>query len=299
MLSLFGSSQIIASQIVVLASRGYLGSAPSSRADLRGAYHQFLTSENPSLRSVLMGASQLPVIVDSGEAQSGLLNAYTSACAGDRVNYTIPTETRAGGTADRERMTRCLDQLAASWPEFRAVYDLLLPVMLLAPLSGLAGGTASSVLGVVWVVPKASWTPIDEREFLLHEFTHMALNFEELRFGFYKDMAAVQAPDFMCTSAIRGTRRHLDKVFHSIVVATEVLCARASWSNWAASPYHLHPATDRLYSSTLASLNEVLRLPLEEVLLRRPIEILTRCDERLREVRCHIEPEPERVRATI
>ena len=271
MLSLYGARHILTTQIVLVTGYSLGENAPPTRLELLRRYHEFLATLHPCVRLSLSQATQLPVIVDRGPLQIELLRAFALACSGDRVAYSVPNGEKGTDPKVRATVQAGLDDLARGWPDFRAIYETVMPLVLLANASGLAGGTASTVPGVLWAVPKRHWTEADLREFFLHEFVHMTLNLEERRFGFYIDMAVVQQPRYMAASAIRGDARHLDKVFHSIVVATELLLARLHWPNWSEGDRQLHPDTATMYASLERSFNELRGMPLDTVLQSRPI----------------------------
>jgi len=257
-------------------------------ASLRATYHLMISDMQPALRDVLPAASDFPVAVGSGEAHSGLVRAFIGSVAGeDSVDYDIfaqaqqhtPQQLRA----KHAPVEAALAEIEAQWPEFRSLYELLVPVLLYAPDGGLAGGTASTVLGVLWLDPKGHWNTVDVQEFLLHEFVHHTLFLEERRHGFYKNMGLLVEDRYLTRSAIRQDRRPLDKVLHSIVVGTEVLLARHEKRivHPQGVELSLHPESDALLAGVLTSLDDVFALPLDELLRPRPIEILELCRERL------------------
>ena len=76
---------------------------------------------------------------------------------------------------------------------------------------------------------------------LIHEFTHHAMFLDELRYKHYS-YEMVMDRSTWARSAILNASRPLDKVLHSIVVATEVLLFRK---------YHLgHPTNPRVHPPT-------------------------------------------------
>lgn len=260
-------------------------------ASVRASYHQMIGDMQPVLRQVLPGASAYPLTVGEGTEHTGLVKAFLTSVAGeDSVDYELFTQGRTFTEAElsgkREQIDAALAAVEQNWPEFRTLYELLVPVLLFAPDDGLAGGTASTVLGVLWLDPKEHWNTVDVQEFLLHEFIHHTLFLEERRFGFYRNMGLLVRDEYLTRSAIRRDRRPLDKVLHSIVVGTEVLLARHEKRipHPAGVELSLHPESSELLRGVLNSLDEVFQLPLEELLQPRPIEILKLCRERLSEI---------------
>ncbi|MFC7309269.1 HEXXH motif-containing putative peptide modification protein [Streptomyces monticola] len=293
MISLKGPQSVVET-LYVVSSAHATKTKQDVRADgdalaaLRATYHLMISDMQPALRDVLPAADSFPVPVGSGAAHSGLVKAFIGSVAGeDSVDYDIFADaeqhTPAALRAKHAPVEAALAEIEAHWPEFRSLYELLVPVLLYAPDGGLAGGTASTVLGVLWLDPKGHWNNVDIQEFLLHEFVHHTLFLEERRHGFYKNMGLLVEDRYLTRSAIRQDRRPLDKVLHSIVVGTEVLLARHEKRivHPEGVELSLHPASDELLAGVLTSLDDVFALPLGELLRPRPIEILELCRERL------------------
>lgn len=296
MISLKGPQSVIETAYVVSAAHATRTQqqipAAESRFDaLRAGYQLMISDMQPVLRDVLPLSREYPVTVTEGEEHEGLRNAFLKSIADEEsVDYDIFREqqlfTADELAAKRRQITDALDAIGRNWPEFRSLYELLVPVLLYAPDGGLAGGTSSTVLGVLWLAPKEHWNTIDVQEFLLHEFTHHTLFLEERRFGFYRNMNMLMEDRYLTRSAIRKDRRPLDKVLHSIVVGTEVLLARQEnrIPDTADSALSLHPESGELRDGVAASLDEVFDLPLEKLLQPRPIEILELARKRLAEI---------------
>ncbi|MEV1026124.1 HEXXH motif-containing putative peptide modification protein [Streptomyces sp. NPDC050264] len=293
MISLKGPQSVVETLYVVSSAHARktgqdVPAGSDALAALRATYHLMISDKQPALRDVLPGAADLPVAVGSGPAHSGLVKAFIGSVAGEAsVDYDIfsraqedtPQELRA----KHAPVEAALAETGRQWPEFRSLYELLVPVLLYAPDGGLAGGTASTVLGVLWLDPKGHWNSVDIQEFLLHEFVHHTLFLEERRHGFYKNMGLLVEDRYLTRSAIRQDRRPLDKVLHSIVVGTEVLLARHEKRivRPQGVDLNLHPASAELLAGVTTSLDDVFALPLDELLRPRPIEILELCRERL------------------
>ncbi|WP_329066138.1 aKG-HExxH-type peptide beta-hydroxylase [Streptomyces sp. NBC_01429] len=293
MISLKGPQSVVETLYVVSSAHAVktnrtAATGGDALASLRASYHLMISDMQPVLRDVLPCATVLPVAVGAGESHTGLVKAFIGSVAGeDSVDYDIFARLQEHSEEElrlkRLPVEAALAEAERSWPEFRSLYELLVPVLLYAPDGGLAGGTASTVLGVLWLDPKEHWNTVDIQEFLLHEFIHHTLFLEERRFGFYKNMGLLVEDRYLTRSAIRQDRRPLDKVLHSIVVGTEVLLARHEKRipHREGVELSLHPESGELLQGVLTSLDEVFALPLTELLRPRPIEILELCRERL------------------
>lgn len=247
---------------------------------LAGGWHAYMSMREPAVPRIEGSGTQLPIYVGEGATGQALLDAFQRACLIDSVDYVSPhytTEETQALSDSADRIARALDQLHTSWPQVRALYGLLLPIVLLAPANGLAGGTASSIPGVLWAATKPTWTDADTQEFLIHELVHTTLFLEERRYGFYHDMQILNATANLTPSAIRQDPRPMDKVFHSIVVATEILLARQMLGTESAIRGGVHPDSKTLLASARRSLEAAEALDLDGLLMPRPIEILERC----------------------
>lgn len=296
MISLKGPQSVIETAYVVSTAhanrtRQEIPAAASQFDALRAGYQLMISDMQPVLRDVLPFSREFPVAVTEGKEHEGLRNAFLKGIAAEAsVDYDIFREQQLFAADElagkRRQIADALDAVGRNWPELRALYELLVPVLLYAPDGGLAGGTSSAVLGVLWLAPKEHWNSIDVQEFLLHEFIHHTLFLEERRFGFYRNMDLLMEDQYLTRSAIRKDRRPLDKVLHSIVVGTEVLLARQEnrIPGWADSALSLHPQSGELRDGVSASLDEVFDLPLEKLLQPRPIEILELSRKRLAEI---------------
>lgn len=94
-------------------------------------------------------------------------------------------------------------------------------------------------LSTTWIDPDPEWTPWDLAETLIHEATHTILLLDEMRFSHYKN----SAEDVFCTTAILGVSRPYPTVFHSAVVANEILMWRRLVGSDGAASAHGSTAT--------------------------------------------------------
>jgi hypothetical protein len=278
-----GLPAVLETLSVLVASDGSIPEseqAATAAGRLARSWQQYIRRREPAIPPIDIDHRKLPVYFGDGPEGQALLGAFHRACLIDSVDYEPPgyaSEDAQQLSESAERIAAALDHLAGSWPQVRALYGVLLPVVVLAPSHGLAGGTASSVPGVLWAATKPSWTEIDVQEFLLHELVHTTLFLEERRHGFYRDMRLLLEEDNLVPSAIRQDRRPLDKVLHSIVVATEILLARARLGTDPDLRGALHPDSDTLRAGALRSLHAAQGLNLEGLLMPRPMEILDKC----------------------
>lgn len=283
MIGIYGLPTILETLSVLVASDEIdPESAPADTAAgrLAWSWQQYIRRREPAIPPISVSHSRLPVHIGDTAQGQALLDAFYRACLIDSVNYEPPRyapEEAERLSESSERISGALARLAADWPQVRTLYGVLLPIVVLAPSHSLAGGTASSVPGVLWAATKPTWTDVDMQEFLLHELVHTTLFLEERRHGFYRDMRLLLEEDNLVPSAVRQDRRPLDKVLHSIVVATEVLLSRTRVEIGPEPLATLHPDSETLRSGALNSLRAARDLDLEQLLMPRPIEILDKC----------------------
>ena len=129
-----------------------------------------------------------------------------------------------------------------------------------------ASMTSGWALGLLWVNPRPTWSVADLVEAYVHELTHTLLTLDEHRYGHYRSYELLAAPSSHAISAIRKERRPLNLVFHSVVVAAELLALRRRL------PAHHGPFTVHGPSSQL---HEQARLATASLLEAAELEALT------------------------
>lgn len=139
------------------------------------------------------------------------------------------------------------------------------------------GGTTSSAIGVVWGNPEKGWKACDYLEYFVHELTHTLMFLDELRFLHYKNQEIMYDKENFSLSAILQAERPIDRVLHSIVVATEVILLRTrNLINHLEC--QIHPPTDPLVNSTQKSIERLLSHPNKDrILTSRALEIVEIC----------------------
>ena len=157
----------------------------------------------------------------------------------DIVGPTPPAEVRIVGE-ERARLERDLrageDVLAAYDPAAAHSVRLLCGTVVVLRGEGVAGGSATGLIGTVWLFPDAGWGPARFAENLLHETVHNALVLDEMVNTFYDvDPEALAAEDALVTSAIRRVRRPYDRSLHAACVAVELIDLHDHQGNAAAA----------------------------------------------------------------
>jgi hypothetical protein len=115
-------------------------------------------------------------------------------------------------------------------------------------------------------------------EFLVHELTHNLLFLDERRHEHYVNPLLLADSASFAVSAVLKIPRPLDRTFHSLIVASEVLAFRKI----CGEPAHplVHPSTEALLRACRSTIDDI-----RGVIRRRPLvtprfmEMLSRVDE--------------------
>ncbi len=174
-----------------------------------------------------------------------------------------------------------LSILLAVEPHLYFLFSLAVNVIFCGGSLHAVGGTTSAAIGVVWGNPEKGWKTCDYLEYFVHELTHTLMFLDELRFLHYKSLDLMYDKDNFSLSAILQAERPLDRVLHSIVVATEILSLRARCLV-DHSGCQIHPATDKLIESTQKAIAKLLSHPnRDKILTPRALEIIGICQNSL------------------
>jgi len=104
-------------------------------------------------------------------------------------------------------------------PYLELAMTLIISDVVCVRVYGSGGGTASNLLGMIWLSPHPRWTTIDYAECLVHEFVHLNVFLGDVVHRIYVDARRVREPGARVISAVRLERRPLDKALHSACVA--------------------------------------------------------------------------------
>jgi hypothetical protein len=141
-------------------------------------------------------------------------------------------------------------------------------------------GALLEQLGTVYVAPGPRWAAEDIAECLVHELTHLLLRCDEHRFGHFVDPAdAGRRQEFGATAVTRSLRSPL-VVFHSLVVAAEIVGLRRQLG---ADREGVHGPEELLMERALECAREVLGRPdRDRHFTARAVLLMERADTTLR-----------------
>jgi hypothetical protein len=140
-------------------------------------------------------------------------------------------------------------------PSLGTIFDLVIHTLFYLRSPNAGGGSVSDAPGVIWCAIKRNWTDMDIAEFLVHELTHNLVFLDELCYQHYTNMIQLSDKKHYAKSSILNKERPLDKAFHSLVVAHEVLHYRQE----AGEPSNplVHPPSEQMLSASLATIKSI------------------------------------------
>lgn len=153
------------------------------------------------------------------------------------------------------KVSQSQEYIMASNRDLYSVFQLVIHTLFYARSKDSGGGSVSDAIGAIWCSNKKSWNTHDLAEFLVHEFTHNLVFLDEICYKHYYDYDIIAKPENYALSAILNRNRPLDKVFHSLIVAFEVLQFR----NDAGHPESpaVHPSTPVLVESCMKTIESI------------------------------------------
>jgi hypothetical protein len=183
-----------------------------------------------------------------------------------------------------------LQELKKDDEQLYSLFSLAINTLFSRPSELASGGSSSGAIGCIWINPRQNWSRQDFLEFFVHEMTHNLVFLDEYRYHHYEDYTGMFLEENYAKSAIQAKRRPLDKVFHSILVSTEVLLTRRDLLRHPKSPI-LHPPTSIMFEKTFESIDNVERnSTVYSLLTSRGKELITTCKEHLKDVRASYIP---------
>lgn len=143
------------------------------------------------------------------------------------------------------------------------------------------GGSVSSAIGTLWCANRKNWEINDLAEFIVHETTHTLVFLDELRFSHYVSLSELSNKDNYALSSVLKIKRPLDKVFHSLIVAFEILSLREDWLGHPESP-KIHPPSSEIYRNcinTIISLRDVCKD--KNLVTKRVVDLVDKVQQHL------------------
>ncbi len=126
-------------------------------------------------------------------------------------------------------------------------------------------GSLSPTLGWMYLEPAPEWSVEDVVEGLVHELTHILLDYDQIRFGHY---AVKDHNRHLALTGLLNAPKPFSAVFHSLIVGCEILALRQNALGEPARP-RLHPTTEKVRRALAVSYESMNTLPLGALLTPR------------------------------
>ena len=260
MFSLLGPAECVRSVRSWVRRSG--GDAEGGLPALKAEYNALLASLQDEAACT---RGQAPEFVDDAVTEARLLSAFIEAPTENdilpAITATVVEETirardpgyiAATGAATVAAAQRLYDLD----PQRGAVFGLIVNRLFCARLANNLGGSTHRAVGAVWINLPEATPQVDRVEFLMHELTHNLLFIDDRCHGHFASAAAFSAREGGARSAIRRTARPLYCVFHSLLVAVEILALRARVLGHPEAPA-LHPSSPALLADCIATARSI------------------------------------------
>lgn len=267
-------------QNIIRLCRSYTQGSTSS--DIKKAYKNFLEIIQPTVPHT--GQSEEIIFVHRPKDVAVLLKIFEEESVLDDFTEIFDSSIQPEHQISISRVMQALQEIKYLNIEFFHLINLVINAIFFAPSQIAGGGSTSAAIGYIWVNLRDHWQSQDVVEFLIHETTHNLVFLDELCHIHYNDYNELVKPENFSWSAILNKPRPLDKVFHSIVVSTEVLLFREHHLGHPEFPC-LHPTSELMLKQTqhsIACLKQ--RDDLKQLLSKRAQAILDLCEQRLQAI---------------
>jgi hypothetical protein len=262
---------------VIRLTKSHLNSIPNKQM-LKKAYYDFLREAQP----------QVPKPEDINlsykwkkEEVSLLLEIFKEDSVLDDFEEVFDLESKSESDGLLTLVKKALEKIHKTIPSFAELIDLVIHTIFTFPSKLAGGGSTSAAIGCIWVDIRPHWVEQDVLEFLVHETTHNLVFIDELCYTHYTSYPEISKPENFARSAILNKPRTLDKVFHSILVSTEVLLFRQEHFGHPHKPC-LHPPSHILLNQTNQSIDSIVAV--ERFLTDRAKFLLDQCTVKLKTV---------------
>lgn len=272
MFYLYGEPECLRTLLLLTAKNGAVARGESQ---LREYYFDFVTAiGGPELRPQ---CSSERITYDDARIQK-LMAKHTDFAAPNDLQVGALETPLAVREEAMQAVTAAIEHLGKVNAGLRRVFDLAIHTVFYHRSRHSGGGSISSAPGVIWCSNRRTWSPTDMAEFLIHELTHNLLFLDERRHEHYVNPQLLSDPAAFAVSVVLKRPRPLDRAFHSLVVASEVLSFRQE--NGEPNAPLVHPSTYDLLCASRSTIEGI-----RAVLARNPLvtprfmEVLERVDE--------------------
>lgn len=233
--------------------------SPDTYEELKKLYIDFLKKRHPEVSELFIN-SDTQFITDKNLTEPFLKKAtkHDNSLIDDlNQGHIIDVGLSDVDIKQIEIMKEALKSLQFLYEEFYNSINLVIPSVVFLGSTRAKGGSFSGLLGIIWCGIHEDWTVSDYQEFWIHESTHHFLFLDEIVHEHY-DYDTFAHKENWSHSAILNIKRPLDKVFHSIAVAIEVIAFRVNIfkinNNFRTKA---HPETNVLFKQIWNSLDSL------------------------------------------
>jgi hypothetical protein len=275
MYHLVGSRSIIETILLLRTSVGLKNTDIKNANDLKKSYLQLLEALQP--HAPINKDTKLQHLYKGPIANELIQIFKTDNPYNDTKHHIDNVDTDISDNLIEEKLFLFLE----AHPELYNLFSLVMHTLLLAPCKTAYGGTSSRAIGTLWMEMQ-DLESNELLEFFCHELTHTVMFIDEWRYTHYNDVHAIAEKENYSPSAILAKMRPLDKVIHSIVVATEVILLRNESLGHPANSNRFHPKTNQLAKQTLASIAYIQDTKkIRDLLSNRSLELAALCESKV------------------
>jgi hypothetical protein len=250
----------------------------STLDNLRRAYRHMIRTRLD--RAVSIDASSTNYVADVQAAKSLRDFFVKDSLLDDKAQGSVIKEEADPQALEKvEKLKAAHKKMYTIAPTHGCMLDLIITDIFLMPSERGQSGSTSGAIGVIWANPKLDYAMEDIIELLVHEMTHNLMFLDEMRYLHYKNNMLVDKRTW-AQSAILKSVRPLDKVFHSLVVALEILMLREKVLGHPKSP-KMHPPSSMLLKQvreSFQSIKHMLQSSDLDVFHPRGFDILNRAE---------------------
>lgn len=278
MFHLFGLQENL--KTVLLLAKPYAEGEVRNQDLLKAAYLRFLQAKQPL--SLVPCSRKLEFVQDNSLSLqlAKLFGAKTSLDDMDQ-HLAIDLNENINRTSKMNHLKNIFEQIEQKNNDFASLFRLVINFVFFADSKLAGGGSTSNAMGVIWANDRSNWAFQDFYEFFIHEATHNLLFLDERRFHHYINYDLVRPVENYAYSAILARPRPIDKVIHSLVVATEICVAREMKLGHPPKP-KLHPPTDIILENCFKTIESLKKLEDKvSILTPRGIELVKHCQNAL------------------
>lgn len=281
MLLQIGEQKVLESILIGFKANDIL--MPENEVDLRRGYQDYLKRMQPHCSWLRPDpTSQIGEAVCDINTKLDLITIFGNVdSALDDLHQAKVIKPTGGNLGSKEAMiSEALCSMKAQIPTHYDFLNNCIEAIFFEESDIASGGSTSNAVGAIWANPNLRFRLQDTIELLVHELTHNLMFLDEWVHPHY-DYDLILSPETWCQSAILLTKRPVDKVVHSIIVATEIVLLRRMITG-EPKEFYAHPPSVELVKAILTSIDDLRTLPQSAELLQpRVRQLLDLAEEKL------------------